>query len=48
MDVMYYDAFTLLGLLREQLGQVRTLFSGFMEDSIETDGSINLEVEIDT
>ncbi|XP_019161016.1 PREDICTED: uncharacterized protein LOC109157619 [Ipomoea nil] len=46
--VMYYDTFTQLGLSRGQLEQVRSPLSGFTGDSIETEGSINLEVEIGT
>ncbi|XP_019197405.1 PREDICTED: uncharacterized protein LOC109191268 [Ipomoea nil] len=46
VNVMYHDTFTQLGLSRKQLGQVRTPLSGFTGDSIETEGSINLEVEI--
>ncbi|XP_019166888.1 PREDICTED: uncharacterized protein LOC109162657 [Ipomoea nil] len=46
VNVMYYDTFTQLGLSREHLEQVRTPLSGFTGDSIETKGSITLEVEI--
>ncbi|XP_031108522.1 uncharacterized protein LOC116012997 [Ipomoea triloba] len=46
VNVMYYDTFTKLGLTRKQLAPVRTPLSGFTGDSIETEGSINLEVEI--
>ncbi|XP_031090959.1 uncharacterized protein LOC115995952 [Ipomoea triloba] len=45
---MYYEEFTKLGLTRKQLAPVRTPLSGFTGDSIETEGSINLEVEIGT
>ncbi|XP_019149861.1 PREDICTED: uncharacterized protein LOC109146664 [Ipomoea nil] len=48
VNVMYYDTFTQLGLSRGQLEPIRTPLSGFMGDSIETEGSINLEVEIGT
>ncbi|XP_031097184.1 uncharacterized protein LOC116001447 [Ipomoea triloba] len=48
VNVMYYDTFTKLGLSRKQLTQVRTPLSGFTGDSIETEGSISLEVEIGT
>ncbi|XP_031106343.1 uncharacterized protein LOC116010996 [Ipomoea triloba] len=48
VNVMYYDMFTKLGLTRKQLAPVRTPLSGFTGDSIETEGSINLEVEIGT
>ncbi|XP_019155109.1 PREDICTED: uncharacterized protein LOC109151973 [Ipomoea nil] len=48
VNVMYYDTFTQLGLSRGQLEPVRTPLSGFTGDSIETEGSINLEVEIGT
>ncbi|XP_031111915.1 uncharacterized protein LOC116015888 [Ipomoea triloba] len=48
VNVIYYDTFTKLGLSRKQLTQVRTPLSGFTGDSIETEGSISLEVEIGT
>ncbi|XP_019179714.1 PREDICTED: uncharacterized protein LOC109174927 [Ipomoea nil] len=48
VNVMHYDTFTQLGLSRKQLSQVRTPLSGFTEDSIETEGSITLEVQIGT
>ncbi|XP_019198276.1 PREDICTED: uncharacterized protein LOC109192140 [Ipomoea nil] len=48
VNVMYYDTFTQLGLSRKQLSQVRTPLSGFTGDSIETEGSITLEVQIST
>ncbi|XP_031116910.1 uncharacterized protein LOC116020581 [Ipomoea triloba] len=46
VNVMYYDAFTKLGLPRNQLKEVRTPLSGFTGDSIETEGSVVLPVEI--
>ncbi|XP_019163614.1 PREDICTED: uncharacterized protein LOC109159956 [Ipomoea nil] len=48
INVMYHDTFTRLGLSRGQQEQVRTPLSGFTGDSIETEGSITLEVEIGT
>ncbi|XP_019153684.1 PREDICTED: uncharacterized protein LOC109150223 [Ipomoea nil] len=45
---MYYDTFAQLGLSRKQLSQVRTSLSGFTGVSIETEGSITLEVQIGT
>ncbi|XP_019153682.1 PREDICTED: uncharacterized protein LOC109150221 [Ipomoea nil] len=48
VNVMYYDTFTQLGLSRKQLSQVRTPLSGFTGDSIETEGSVTLEVQIGT
>ncbi|XP_019160717.1 PREDICTED: uncharacterized protein LOC109157271 [Ipomoea nil] len=48
VNVMYYDTFTLLGLSRGELEQVRTPLSGFTGDSIETEGSITLKAEIGT
>ncbi|XP_019189993.1 PREDICTED: uncharacterized protein LOC109184447 [Ipomoea nil] len=48
VNVMYYDTFVQLGLPRDQLEQVRTPLSGFTGDSIETEGSISLDVEIGT
>ncbi|XP_019159996.1 PREDICTED: uncharacterized protein LOC109156598 [Ipomoea nil] len=45
---MYYDAFTELGLPRGQLKEVRTPLSGFTGDSVETEGSVTLPVEIGT
>ena len=43
-----YPTFTKLGLSRSQLEQVRTPLSGFTGNSIETEGSITLPVEVDT
>ncbi|XP_019167690.1 PREDICTED: uncharacterized protein LOC109163402 [Ipomoea nil] len=48
VNVMYYDAFTKLGLPRGQLKEVRTPLSGFTGDSVETEGSVTLPVEIGT
>ncbi|XP_019171219.1 PREDICTED: uncharacterized protein LOC109166785 [Ipomoea nil] len=45
---MYYDTFTQLGLSRKQLSQVRTPLSSFTGDSIDTEGSVTLEVQIGT
>ncbi|XP_031120916.1 uncharacterized protein LOC116024156 [Ipomoea triloba] len=47
-NVMYYNAFTKLGLPRSQLKEVRTPLYGFTGDSIETEGSVILPVEIGT
>ncbi|XP_031090958.1 uncharacterized protein LOC115995951 [Ipomoea triloba] len=46
VNVMYHDTFAKLGLSRKQLMPVRTPLAGFTGDSIEAEGSINLEVEI--
>ncbi|XP_019156863.1 PREDICTED: uncharacterized protein LOC109153448 [Ipomoea nil] len=48
VNVMYYGTFTQLRLSRKQLSPVRTPLSGFTEDSIETEGSITLKVQIGT
>ncbi|XP_019157957.1 PREDICTED: uncharacterized protein LOC109154680 [Ipomoea nil] len=48
VNMMYYDAFTKLGLPRGQLKEVRTPLSGFTGDSVETEGSVTLPVEIGT
>ncbi|XP_019167196.1 PREDICTED: uncharacterized protein LOC109162945 [Ipomoea nil] len=48
VNVMYYDAFTKLGLPRGQLKEVRTPLSGFTGDSVEIEGSVILPVEIGT
>lgn len=48
VNMMYSDSFTQLGLSRSQLNEVKTPLSGFIGDSVETEGSIVLSVEIGT
>ncbi|XP_019175766.1 PREDICTED: uncharacterized protein LOC109171091 [Ipomoea nil] len=46
VNVMYHDVFMKLGLSEDQLRPVRTPMAGFTGDTIETEGSIVLPVEV--
>ncbi|XP_019197081.1 PREDICTED: uncharacterized protein LOC109190936 [Ipomoea nil] len=46
VNVMYHDVFVKLGLSEDQLRPVRTPLTGFTGDTIETEGSIVLPVEV--
>ncbi|XP_019159714.1 PREDICTED: uncharacterized protein LOC109156332 [Ipomoea nil] len=48
VNVLYLETFTKMGLTREQLNPVKTPLAGFTGDSVETEGSITLPVEIGT
>lgn len=46
VNVMYHDVFVKLGLSEDQLTPTRTPLAGFTGDTVETEGSITLLVEL--
>nr|GMD14529.1 uncharacterized protein LOC109190936 [Ipomoea batatas] len=48
VNVMYHDVFLKLGRSEDQLTPIRTQLAGFTGDTVETEGSITLPVELGT
>ncbi|XP_031124240.1 uncharacterized protein LOC116026954 [Ipomoea triloba] len=48
VNILYLEVFERLGLQRDKLKPVKTPLAGFTGDSIESEGSIRLPVEIET
>ncbi|XP_019184992.1 PREDICTED: uncharacterized protein LOC109179971 [Ipomoea nil] len=48
VNVLYLETFVKMGLSREQLASVKTPLASFTGDSVETEGSIVLPVEVGT